>query len=54
MQHLYDSFEEERGFFQFATAIISNDLEEIQKFLNAAVDSRYSFHDLLGTVGKWT
>ncbi|KAB1226785.1 DNA ligase 1 [Morella rubra] len=39
MQHLYDSFEEERGFFQFATAIISNDLEEIQKFLNAAVDS---------------
>lgn len=38
-EHLYDSFEEERGFFQFATAIISNDLEEIQKFLNAAVDS---------------
>ncbi|CAK9187245.1 unnamed protein product [Ilex paraguariensis] len=40
-EHLYNSFEEEPGFLQFATAITSNDLEEIQKFLEAAVDSRY-------------
>ncbi|XP_057955647.1 DNA ligase 1 [Malania oleifera] len=38
-KHLYDMFEEEPGFFQFATAITSNDLEEIQKFLETAVDS---------------
>ncbi|XP_011032556.1 PREDICTED: DNA ligase 1-like, partial [Populus euphratica] len=38
-EHLYSSFEEEPGFFQFATAITSNDLEEIQKFLDAAVDA---------------
>ncbi|XP_039061940.1 DNA ligase 1-like [Hibiscus syriacus] len=38
-ERLYDSFEEEAGFFQFATAITSNDLEEIQKFLDAAVSS---------------
>ncbi|KAL3530500.1 hypothetical protein ACH5RR_009822 [Cinchona calisaya] len=37
-EHLYKSFQEEAGFFQFATAITSNDLEEIQKFLEAAVD----------------
>ncbi|GAB4842935.1 tRNA ligase [Ancistrocladus abbreviatus] len=36
---LYGSFEEEPGFFQFATAITSNDLEEIQKFLEAAVNA---------------
>uniref|UniRef100_A0A9I9E0W5 DNA ligase n=1 Tax=Cucumis melo TaxID=3656 RepID=A0A9I9E0W5_CUCME len=35
---LYDSFIEESGYFQFATAIITNDLEEIQKFLDASVD----------------
>ena len=40
MQHLYESFEEGPGFFQFATAVTSNDLEEIQKFLEAAVDAR--------------
>ena len=39
MQHLYKSFEEEPGLFQFATAITSNDLEEIQTFLESAVDS---------------
>lgn len=39
VQHLYKSFEEEPGYFQFATAITSNDLEEIQKFLEAAVDT---------------
>ncbi|CAL5426448.1 unnamed protein product [Camellia sinensis] len=39
VQHLYKSFEEDPGYFQFATAIISNDLEEIQKFLEIAVDS---------------
>ncbi|KAG6682112.1 hypothetical protein I3842_13G121700 [Carya illinoinensis] len=38
-EHLYNSFAEERGLFQFATSIISNDLEEIQKFLDTAVDS---------------
>ncbi|XP_058199958.1 DNA ligase 1 [Rhododendron vialii] len=38
-EHLYKSFEEEPGYFQFATAITSNDLEEIQKFLEAAVDT---------------
>lgn len=52
MQHLYNSFAEERGLFQFATAIISNDLEEIQKFLDTAVDSRYSFLDLGGQVAN--
>ncbi|KAG8371261.1 hypothetical protein BUALT_Bualt13G0069200 [Buddleja alternifolia] len=38
-EHLYKSFEEEQGFFQFATAITSNDLEEIQKFLDDAVNT---------------
>ncbi|XP_057483850.1 DNA ligase 1-like [Actinidia eriantha] len=38
-EHLYKSFEEEPGLFQFATAITSNDLEEIQTFLESAVDS---------------
>lgn len=41
MQYLYDSFKEEPGFFQFATAITSNDIEEIQTFLDAAVNARY-------------
>lgn len=36
-EHLYASFEEETGFLQFATSIISNDVEEIQKFLDKAV-----------------
>lgn len=43
VQHLYNSFEEELGFFQFATAITSTDLEEIQKFLETSVDSRYLY-----------
>lgn len=38
-EHLYKSFEEECSFLQFATAITSNDLEEIQKFLEDSVDS---------------
>ncbi|KAG6390741.1 hypothetical protein SASPL_148486 [Salvia splendens] len=38
-EHLYKSFQEEPGFFQFATAITSDDLEEIQKFLDDAVNS---------------
>ncbi|CAL4934048.1 unnamed protein product [Urochloa decumbens] len=38
-QHLYNSFEEVPGVFQLATAITSNDLEEIQKFLDTAVNS---------------
>lgn len=37
-EHLYDSFIEEAGYFQFATAITTSDLEEIQKFLDASVD----------------
>ncbi|KAL2536283.1 DNA ligase 1 [Forsythia ovata] len=38
-EHLYKSFEEECSYLQFATAITSNDLEEIQKFLEDSVDS---------------
>ncbi|KAL2511193.1 DNA ligase 1 [Abeliophyllum distichum] len=38
-EYLYKSFEEECSFLQFATAITSNDLEEIQKFLEDSVDS---------------
>ncbi|KAG9449522.1 hypothetical protein H6P81_009487 [Aristolochia fimbriata] len=38
-EHLYDSFEEVKGEFQFATSIASNDLEEIQKFLGDALDA---------------
>ncbi|RYR11309.1 hypothetical protein Ahy_B05g079772 isoform E [Arachis hypogaea] len=38
-RHLYASFEEETGVFQYATAITSNDTEEIQKFLDKAVGS---------------
>lgn len=40
LQHLYNSFEEVPGVFQLATSITSNDLEEIQKFLDTAVNSR--------------
>ncbi|XP_024984452.1 DNA ligase 1 [Cynara cardunculus var. scolymus] len=38
-ERLYESFREEPGFFQLATAITSNDLEEIQTFLDAAVNA---------------
>ncbi|XP_020261727.1 DNA ligase 1-like isoform X1 [Asparagus officinalis] len=38
-EHLYNSFEELPGEFQFATTITSNDLEEIQKFLDDAVSA---------------
>lgn len=38
-ERLYESFTEEPGFFQLATAITSNDLEEIQTFLDAAVNA---------------
>ncbi|MQL81886.1 hypothetical protein Taro_014338 [Colocasia esculenta] len=38
-QYLYDSFEEMPGIFQFATALTSTDIEEIQKFLESAVNS---------------
>ncbi|WJX44098.1 tRNA ligase [Trifolium repens] len=38
-EHLYASFEEESGFFQFATSTTSNDVEEIQKFLDQAIDA---------------
>eukprot|EP00252_Welwitschia_mirabilis_P008946 TRINITY_DN21218_c0_g1_i1.p1 TRINITY_DN21218_c0_g1~~TRINITY_DN21218_c0_g1_i1.p1 ORF type:complete len:734 (+),score=141.06 TRINITY_DN21218_c0_g1_i1:246-2447(+) len=36
---LYTSFVEQAGRFQFATALESNDLEEIQKFLQEAVNN---------------
>ncbi|QHO29728.1 DNA ligase [Arachis hypogaea] len=39
VQHLYASFEEEIGVFQYATAITSNDIEKIQKFLDKTVGS---------------
>lgn len=52
LQLLYDSFIEEPGYFQFATAIITNDLEEIQKFLDASVDQRcVPFSWLAGLLG---
>jgi DNA ligase-1 len=38
-EFLYDSFQEEAGKFQFATATESNDIEEMQKFLQEAMDS---------------
>ncbi|MED6137879.1 tRNA ligase [Stylosanthes scabra] len=38
-EHLYASFEEETGVFQYETAITSNDIEEIQEFLDQAVAS---------------
>ncbi|XP_045827870.1 DNA ligase 1-like isoform X2 [Trifolium pratense] len=38
-KHLYASFEVESGFFQFATSTTSNDVEEIQKFLDQAIDA---------------
>ncbi|MED6164083.1 hypothetical protein PIB30_086295 [Stylosanthes scabra] len=38
-EHLYASFEEETGVFQYATAIASNNVEEIQEFLDQAVAS---------------
>lgn len=44
MQHLYESFNEEPGYFQFATAITSNDIEEIQTFLDAAVNARFALY----------
>lgn len=42
LQCLYESFEEGTGCFQFATAITSNDIGEIQKFLGKSVEARYS------------
>ncbi|KAL0794778.1 hypothetical protein Bca101_066155 [Brassica carinata] len=37
-EKLYESFEEDPGFFQFATTLTSSDIDEIQKFLDASVD----------------
>ncbi|KAF3498065.1 hypothetical protein DY000_02058058 [Brassica cretica] len=37
-EKLYESFEEDPGYFQFATTLTSNDIDEIQKFLDASVD----------------
>ena len=51
MQHLYGYFEEEAGNFQFATAMTSKDTDEIQEFLDGAVDARYPFHKLAGHSG---
>ncbi|PPS04358.1 hypothetical protein GOBAR_AA16306 [Gossypium barbadense] len=52
-ERLYDSFEEEPGFFQFATALTSNDLEEIQIFLNSAVSSRDATYEPLKRSLNW-
>ncbi|CAE5959716.1 unnamed protein product [Arabidopsis arenosa] len=38
LQKLYDSFEEDPGYFQFATALTSNDIGELQEFLKASID----------------
>ncbi|KAG8367555.1 hypothetical protein BUALT_Bualt16G0084000 [Buddleja alternifolia] len=38
-EHLYKSFREEQGFFQFATSITSNDPKEIEQFFDDAVNS---------------
>ena len=38
-QLLYGAFEEVKGEFQFATAVTTRDIEEIQTFLNEAVNS---------------
>ncbi|CAH2078591.1 unnamed protein product, partial [Thlaspi arvense] len=38
-EKLYESFDEDPGYFQFATAMTSSDVDEIQKFLKASVDS---------------
>ncbi|MED6204914.1 hypothetical protein PIB30_013158 [Stylosanthes scabra] len=38
-EHLYASFEEETGVFEYATAITTNDIEEMQEFLDQAVAS---------------
>ncbi|XP_020870859.1 LOW QUALITY PROTEIN: DNA ligase 1 [Arabidopsis lyrata subsp. lyrata] len=37
-EKLYDSFEEDPGYFQFATALTSNDIGELQEFLKASID----------------
>lgn len=37
---MYSSFQEVPGVFKFATAKNSNDLEEIQKFLDDAINDR--------------
>ena len=42
MQLLEDSFEVETGILQFATALDSSNLDEIQVFLDKAVNARYS------------
>ncbi|RLN17285.1 uncharacterized protein C2845_PM02G10910 [Panicum miliaceum] len=47
--------EEVPGVFQLATAITSNDLEEIQKFLDTAVNSSYSIeYAILAVCFAWT
>lgn len=38
---MYSSFQEVDGVFKFATANNSKDLEEIQKFLDDAINDRY-------------
>ncbi|AEE32410.1 ATP-dependent DNA ligase [Arabidopsis thaliana] len=37
-EKLHDSFEEDLGYFQFATALTSNDIGELQEFLKASID----------------
>ncbi|CAN8306067.1 unnamed protein product [Cochlearia groenlandica] len=38
LQRLYDSFDEDDGYFQFATALTSSNRDEIQEFLKASID----------------
>lgn len=42
LQLMYSSFQEVGGVFKFATANNSKDLEEIQKFLDDAINDRYA------------
>ncbi|VVB12006.1 unnamed protein product [Arabis nemorensis] len=37
-QKLYDSFDEDPGYFQFATALTSSNVGEIEQFLKASID----------------
>lgn len=46
-QELYKSFEEKKGEFQFASATNSRELDEMQKFLDEAVEHRWTFQSCL-------
>lgn len=51
---MYSSFQEVPGVFKFATAKNSNDLEEIQKFLDDAINDRSAdAHLSFDILEKW-